>query len=54
MSQQASSVLCVIPARGGSKDLPGKNLMHLDGESLSFSLEENPSDACLQRVWHNN
>ena len=34
MSQQASSVLCVIPARGGSKGLPGKNLMQLDGESL--------------------
>ena len=27
-------VLCVIPARGGSKGLPGKNLMEIDGESL--------------------
>lgn len=27
-------VLCVIPARGGSKGLPGKNLMQLDGETL--------------------
>ena len=34
MSQPASLVLCVIPARGGSKGLPGKNLMLLDGESL--------------------
>jgi CMP-N-acetylneuraminic acid synthetase len=34
MSQRNESVLCVIPARGGSKGLPGKNLMHLDGESL--------------------
>jgi len=34
MSQPTGLVLCVIPARGGSKGLPGKNLMKLDGETL--------------------
>lgn len=34
MSQSGGLVLCVIPARGGSKGLPGKNLMTLDGETL--------------------
>ena len=34
MSRSDGAVLCVIPARGGSKGLPGKNLMKLDGESL--------------------
>ena len=34
MSRAQGGVLCVIPARGGSKGLPGKNLMKLEGESL--------------------
>lgn len=34
MSLPGELVLCVIPARGGSKGLPGKNLMRLDGETL--------------------
>ena len=34
MSLPDELVLCVIPARGGSKGLPGKNLMQLDGETL--------------------
>lgn len=34
MSLPDDLVLCVIPARGGSKGLPGKNLMKLDGETL--------------------
>jgi N-acylneuraminate cytidylyltransferase len=34
MSLPVELVLCVIPARGGSKGLPGKNLMKLDGETL--------------------
>ena len=34
MSHPSGLVLCVVPARGGSKGLPGKNLMSLDGESL--------------------
>ena len=27
-------ILCVIPARGGSKGIPGKNLKKLHGKSL--------------------
>ena len=27
-------MLCIIPARGGSKRLPGKNLLDFDGETL--------------------
>jgi CMP-N,N'-diacetyllegionaminic acid synthase len=34
MNQLKSSVLAVIPARGGSKGLPGKNLKELHGRSL--------------------
>lgn len=29
-------ILCVIPARGGSKGLPGKNKKHLNGKPLIF------------------
>ena len=28
--------LCIIPARGGSKRLPGKNIKHLNGKPLVF------------------
>lgn len=34
VSEAVSRVLCVVPARGGSKGLPGKNLMQIDGETL--------------------
>ena len=34
MASSRSAVLCVIPARGGSKGLPGKNLMQIAGETL--------------------
>ena len=34
MNQLKTSVLAVIPARGGSKGLPGKNLRELHGRSL--------------------
>jgi len=27
-------MICIIPARGGSKRLPGKNLRKLDGEFI--------------------
>lgn len=30
----ADDILCVIPARGGSKGLPGKNKKHLNGKPL--------------------
>jgi len=34
MSISIDDVICIIPARGGSKGLPGKNILLLDGEPL--------------------
>lgn len=34
MALQSNSILAVIPARGGSKSIPRKNLRHLVGKSL--------------------
>ncbi len=34
MAVEGRAVLAVVPARGGSKGLPGKNLRHLGGQSL--------------------
>jgi CMP-N-acetylneuraminic acid synthetase len=33
-SEEVFEVLCVIPARGGSKGLPNKNILNLDGSPL--------------------
>src|SRR5690606_28754238 len=40
MSDKAHDVLCIIPARGGSKGLPGKNIKPLAGKPLiAYSIE---------------
>jgi len=36
MSISIDDVICIIPARGGSKGLPGKNTLLLDGEPLIY------------------
>ena len=46
------SVLAIIPARGGSKGLPGKNLRQLAGKplivwSIEHALRSNAIDTCL-------
>ncbi|MEK7196314.1 MAG: acylneuraminate cytidylyltransferase family protein, partial [Nitrospirota bacterium] len=38
---KGNSILCVIPARGGSKGLPGKNIKKLSGKPLiAYSIEQ--------------
>jgi CMP-N,N'-diacetyllegionaminic acid synthase len=40
MTDQRHDVLCIIPARGGSKGLPGKNVKKLAGKPLiAYSIE---------------
>ncbi len=36
-----NSVICIIPARGGSKGLPGKNLLDLNGKpTIAWTIEQ--------------
>ena len=45
------SVLAVIPARGGSKRLPRKNIMEFDGKPLiAWTIEAAKSSRCISRV----
>lgn len=45
------SVLCVIPARGGSKGLPGKNVKLLGGKPLiSLTVEQAKKSCVIDRV----
>ncbi|MDP1577086.1 MAG: acylneuraminate cytidylyltransferase family protein [Cypionkella sp.] len=51
MTHAAPSVLAVITARGGSKDLPGKNIRHLAGRPLiAWSIEAALGASCISRV----
>jgi CMP-N,N'-diacetyllegionaminic acid synthase len=44
-------VVCVIPARGGSKGLPGKNIKNLLGKPLiSYSIEQAQESRYIDRV----
>ena len=46
-----NEVLAVIPARGGSKGIPRKNLVNLCGKPLlAYSIEAALSAACITRV----
>ena len=46
-----NSVLAVIPARGGSKGLPGKNLRPLHGKPLiAWTIEAAKHTACIERL----
>jgi len=45
------SVLAVIPARGGSKGLPGKNIRLLQGKPLIWhTIQQARASKCLQKV----
>ena len=47
----AKTVVCVVPARGGSKGIPGKNLRLLDGVPLlAHTLRHARSSACAGRI----
>ena len=38
---KGKSILCIIPARGGSKGLPGKNIKELNGQPLiAYTIEQ--------------
>lgn len=42
----------IIPARGGSKGIPGKNIMNFCGRPLiSWSIEQAKTSACVSRVY---
>ncbi len=44
-------VLAIIPARSGSKGLPGKNVRHLHGKPLlAWSIEAGQHSKCLDRI----
>ena len=44
-------ILCVIPARGGSKGLPGKNIKKILGKPLiSYSIEQANESRYIDRV----
>lgn len=44
-------VLCIIPARGGSKGLPGKNIKNLLGKPLiAYSIEQAKESKYIDRV----
>lgn len=44
-------VLCIIPARGGSKGLPGKNIKELLGKPLiAYSIEQARHSKYIDRV----
>ncbi len=45
------SILCVIPARGGSKGLPGKNIKELSGKPLiAYSIEQAKGAKYVDRI----
>jgi CMP-N,N'-diacetyllegionaminic acid synthase len=45
------SVICVIPARGGSKGLPGKNIRELNGRPLiAYSIEQALKSRYIDKV----
>jgi len=46
-----NSILCVIPARGGSKGLPGKNIKELSGKPLiAYSIEQAKGAKYVDRI----
>lgn len=45
------SILCVIPARGGSKGLPGKNIKEISGRPLiAYSIEQAKGAKYVDRI----
>ena len=48
---EGNVVLCVIPARGGSKGLPGKNIRELLGRPLiAYSIEQAKGSRYIDKV----
>ncbi|MDP3426642.1 MAG: acylneuraminate cytidylyltransferase family protein, partial [Humidesulfovibrio sp.] len=50
-SEKPSQVVAIIPARGGSKGLPRKNLLELAGKPLiAYSIETALASPSIDRV----
>lgn len=48
---KGNSILCIIPARGGSKGLPGKNIKELSGKPLiAYSIEQAKGAKYVDRI----
>ncbi|KAF0144491.1 MAG: N-acylneuraminate cytidylyltransferase [Nitrospirae bacterium] len=48
---KGNSILCIIPARGGSKGLPGKNIKKLSGKPLiAYSIEQAKGAKYVDRI----
>jgi len=48
---RGKSVLCIIPARAGSKGLPGKNIKNLHGKPLiAYTIEQAKNSKYIDRV----
>ena len=46
-----NKVLAIVPARGGSKGLPGKNIIDVDGEPLLFyTFEQAKKSKYIDRI----
>lgn len=51
MSEQTTKALAIIPARGGSKRLPGKNIKPIQGKPLiSYTIEAAIKSSCFSKI----
>ena len=51
MTTSKPKVLALIPARGGSKGVPGKNILNIDGQPMiSYSIEQAINSKYVNRV----
>lgn len=50
--KQGLNIICIIPARGGSKEIPGKNLMSFCGKPLiAWSIEQAKASKYIGKVY---
>ncbi|MCK5534319.1 acylneuraminate cytidylyltransferase family protein [bacterium] len=50
--KQILNIVCIIPARGGSKEIPGKNLMNFCGKPLIvWSIEQAKASKYIKKIY---